>query len=138
MTYSGMLRKVLSSPTGRLCHNAPKPSFRTSSVFAERDPESSECSMTSFGVWFPRLRGDVVWIPARRPPQADLAGMTNSDPLSGERRKSKRATCDGNNLTLFAITGAAIWLTILLLPWRPLEYERGSGCFLSFARSGPR
>ena len=27
--------------------------------FVERDPESSECSMTSFGVWFPAFAGTL-------------------------------------------------------------------------------
>ncbi len=46
--------------------------------FAERDPESSESSMTSFGVWFPAFAGTLSGSRLASAP-ADLAGMTNCD-----------------------------------------------------------
>jgi len=54
--------------------------------FAGRDPESSEISMTSFGVWFPAFAGTLSGSPAAGGPPADLAGMTNCNTVyRGER-----------------------------------------------------
>jgi hypothetical protein len=48
-----------SSPPGNYVTIRRKTVIPDERRFAGRDPESSECSMTSFGVWFPAFAGTL-------------------------------------------------------------------------------